>query len=199
MYCVNLVHSHINIFDSNHERIESLIQWHSKIKGKIHLIYDALCKATDWKKHKMPNLTHLKYPLQPCTLQAHANDDAFFAWKNIELWNGDTWQGNIEEVRYFYFTPSQFISVTTTSQNLTTIFNAAYRYFLQGRDATLFTFSSHEPDERVTTSIGQVLNWRTKGVATICLLVAFSQYYFCDTVTTLPFPVIIHSFWCCNT
>jgi hypothetical protein len=26
------------------------------------------------------------------------NDDAFFAWKNIELWNGNTWQGTIEEV-----------------------------------------------------------------------------------------------------
>jgi hypothetical protein len=125
MYCVNLVHSHIDIFDSNHERTESLIQWHSKIKGKIPLIYDALCMATDWKKHKMSNLKRLKYPFQPCTLQAHINDDAFFTWKNIELWNGDMWQGNIEEVRYFYCTPSQFLSVTTTSQNLTTIFNAA--------------------------------------------------------------------------
>jgi hypothetical protein len=69
MYCVNLVHSRIDIFDSNHERTESLVQWHSKIKGKIPLIYDALCKATNWKKHKMPNLTRFKYHFQPSTLQ----------------------------------------------------------------------------------------------------------------------------------
>jgi hypothetical protein len=50
MYYVNLVHSRIDIFDSNHKRTESLIQWHNKIKAKIPLVYDALCKATDWKK-----------------------------------------------------------------------------------------------------------------------------------------------------
>jgi hypothetical protein len=114
MYCVNLVHNCIDIFDSTYERTESLVQWHSKIKGKIPLIYDALCKAMDWKKHKMPNLTCFKYPFQPCTLQGYINDDAFFAWKNIELWNGNTWQGNIEEVRYFNYTTSQFLSDTTT-------------------------------------------------------------------------------------
>jgi hypothetical protein len=47
MYYVNLVHSCIDIFDSNHEGMESLVQWHSKIKGKIPLVYDALCNAMD--------------------------------------------------------------------------------------------------------------------------------------------------------
>jgi hypothetical protein len=98
MYYVNLMHSHIDIFDSNHERTESLVQWHNKIKGKIPLVYDALCKAMDWKNHKMPNLRRFKYPFQPCTLKGHVSDDAFFAWKNIELWNRNMWQGTIEEV-----------------------------------------------------------------------------------------------------
>jgi hypothetical protein len=26
------------------------------------------------------------------------NDNAFFAWKNIEYWNGDAWTRHIEEV-----------------------------------------------------------------------------------------------------
>jgi hypothetical protein len=130
-YYANLVHSRIDIFYFNHERTKSLVQWHSKIKAKFPLIYDALCKATDWKKHKMPNLKRFKYPFQPCTLQGYVNDDAFFAWKNIELWNGNTWQGTIEEVWYYTFTTAQSLYCCNTLSQPGHHFNAVLVTFRQ--------------------------------------------------------------------
>jgi hypothetical protein len=38
-----------------------------------------------------------KSPFNPYTKQAHSNDDGFFAWKNIESWNGDSWTEKIDE------------------------------------------------------------------------------------------------------
>jgi hypothetical protein len=70
----------------------------------------------------MPNLTRFKYSFQPCTLQGHVNDDAFFTWKNIELWNVNMWQGTIEEVLYYNYTTPQFLYVTTTLHNPPIIF-----------------------------------------------------------------------------
>jgi hypothetical protein len=115
----------------------------------------------------MQNLKRFKYPFQPCTLQGYVNDDAFFAWKNIELWNGNTWQGTIEEVLYYTFTTTQSLYCCNTFSQSGHHFNAAQRYFAQSRDATLLTISSNEPDERVTASIGQVPYWRSKGIAII--------------------------------
>jgi hypothetical protein len=40
---------------------------------------------------KMTNIAWFKIPFQPYTRQGHENDDVFFAWKNIEYWNGDAW------------------------------------------------------------------------------------------------------------
>jgi hypothetical protein len=88
VYYVNLIHNHIDIFDSNHDRTESLVQWHNTIKGKIPLIYDALCKATDQKNTRCQTL-HASNP--PFNL-AHFRDTSmmmpFFAWKNISYGTG---------------------------------------------------------------------------------------------------------------
>jgi hypothetical protein len=72
------------------------------LKDKTQLIYDTLCKATKWQENKMPNITHFKLPFQPCTRQGHVNDDAFYAWKNIELWNMGSWIRPIDEVTMIY-------------------------------------------------------------------------------------------------
>jgi hypothetical protein len=84
MYCINLVHSRIDIFHNDHWRPHDVIELHNKIKDKTQLISDALCRATEWKKNKLPNITRFMLPFQHCTRQGHKNDDAFFAWKNIE-------------------------------------------------------------------------------------------------------------------
>jgi hypothetical protein len=78
MYCINLVHSQIDIFDSNHWIPQDKIELHNKLKDKMQLINDALCMATKWKESKLPNITRFKLPFQPCTRQGHKNDDAFF-------------------------------------------------------------------------------------------------------------------------
>jgi hypothetical protein len=89
MYCLNLVHSRIDIFDSNKWEDTSLVDLHKPLKEKIPLIYKALiykalCEVIDGQKKKMSNIAHFKSPFNPCTKQAHSNDDGFFAWKNIE-------------------------------------------------------------------------------------------------------------------
>jgi hypothetical protein len=68
VYCINLVHSRIDIFDTCCGRTEPIVQWHNTLKAKIPLVYEALCEVMDWKKHKMPNLTHFKAPFQHCCI-----------------------------------------------------------------------------------------------------------------------------------
>jgi hypothetical protein len=91
MYCINLVHSRIDILDSNHWRLQDILELHDKLKDKTQLISDALCRPTEWKEKKMLNIARFKLPFQSCTRQGHENDDVFLAWKNIEYWNGDAW------------------------------------------------------------------------------------------------------------
>jgi hypothetical protein len=79
MLCVNLVHSRIAIFDSNHWTKQEVIELHSTLTEKIPLIHDALCLATEWTKNKMPNISRFKSPFQACTRQMHVNDDAIYA------------------------------------------------------------------------------------------------------------------------
>jgi hypothetical protein len=67
MYCINLVHSQINTFDSNQWRPHDVIELHDKLKDKTQLISDAMCRATEWKEKKMPNIAQFKLPFQPCT------------------------------------------------------------------------------------------------------------------------------------
>jgi hypothetical protein len=98
MYCINLVHNQIDIFDSNHWRPQDVLELYDKLKDKMQLISDDLCRATEWKENKLSNIAWFKLPFQPCTRQGHKNDDIFFAWKNIEYWNGDAWTRRIEEV-----------------------------------------------------------------------------------------------------
>jgi hypothetical protein len=62
VYCINLIHSRIDIFDTCCDRYESIVEWHKPIKEKIPLIFNALCEVTDWKKLKMPNLNHFQNP-----------------------------------------------------------------------------------------------------------------------------------------
>jgi hypothetical protein len=50
MYCINLVHSQIDIFNSNHWKLQDVIELHDKLKDKTQLISDALCRATEWKE-----------------------------------------------------------------------------------------------------------------------------------------------------
>jgi hypothetical protein len=102
MACVNLVHSRTDIFDSNHWRKQEVIELHRTLKEKIPLIHDALCLSTKWTKNKMSNISHFKSPFQACTWQPHVNDDAIYAWKNIELWIGDKWIAQVEEVNVMH-------------------------------------------------------------------------------------------------
>jgi hypothetical protein len=51
-----LVHSQIDIFDSNHRRPQDILELHDKLKDKTQLISDALCRATEWKENKLPNI-----------------------------------------------------------------------------------------------------------------------------------------------
>jgi hypothetical protein len=67
MYCINLVHSQIDIFDSNHWRPQDALELHDKLKDKMQLISHDLCMATEWKENKLPNITRFKLPFQPCT------------------------------------------------------------------------------------------------------------------------------------
>jgi hypothetical protein len=102
MLCINLIHCCIDILDTNQWKPQDIIELYSMLKDKTQLIYDTLCKATKWQENKMPNITHFKLPFQPCTRQGHVNDDAFYAWKNIELWNMGSWIRPIDEVTMIY-------------------------------------------------------------------------------------------------
>jgi hypothetical protein len=60
MYCINLVHSRIDIFDSKHWRPQDIIELHDKLKDKTQLISDTLCRDTEWKENKLPNIARFK-------------------------------------------------------------------------------------------------------------------------------------------
>jgi hypothetical protein len=62
MYCINLVHSRIDIFDINHWKPQDVLELHDKLKDKMQLINDALCRATEWKEKKMSNIAWFKLP-----------------------------------------------------------------------------------------------------------------------------------------
>jgi hypothetical protein len=57
-----LVHSQIDIFGSNHWRSHDVIELHNKLKDKMQLISADLCRATEWKENKLPNITQFKLP-----------------------------------------------------------------------------------------------------------------------------------------
>jgi hypothetical protein len=67
MYCINLVHSQIDIFYSNHWRPQDILELYDKLKDKMQLVSDALCRATEWKENNLPNIARFKLPFHPCT------------------------------------------------------------------------------------------------------------------------------------
>jgi hypothetical protein len=60
IYCINLVHSRIDIFDSNQWRPANVIELHDKLKEKMQLISEPLCRATERKEKKMSDILHFK-------------------------------------------------------------------------------------------------------------------------------------------
>jgi hypothetical protein len=157
MYYINLVHSRINIFDSNHWRPQDILELHDKLKDKTQLISDALCRASKWKEKKMANIARFKLPFQPCAWQGHENDDTFFAWKNIEYWNRDAWTRQIKEVtnetyvRIIVFTSIFTSHIRCNSAANLVVFYAEQRNTLPGRDSAV----PHVPPDEKTKDLPQ--------------------------------------------
>jgi hypothetical protein len=102
------------------------------LKDKAQLIYDMLCKATKRQENKMPNITHFELPFQPCTRQGRVNDDAFYVWKNIKLWNGDSWIRPIDEVTVIY----SVLQFCNNKQPVLTNYCHQRFYFIQNKGMT---------------------------------------------------------------
>jgi hypothetical protein len=91
----------------------------------------------------------------------HENDDAFFAWKNIEYWNGDAWTRRIEEVTiktydalllYLVHTSMFTTQIWMNSVNKPIAFTVDQRNIIPARDATLPHVPPHEPAKRPATT-----------------------------------------------
>jgi hypothetical protein len=132
MLCINLIHCCIDIFDINQWKPQDIIKLHTILKEKTDLIYEALCRATKWRQNKMPNITRFKLPLQPCTRQCHINDDTFYVWKNIELWNGDSWIRPIDEVTIM----QTVLQCRNNKQPIITYYCHKRFYFMQNKGTT---------------------------------------------------------------
>ncbi|TVU04206.1 hypothetical protein EJB05_50232, partial [Eragrostis curvula] len=98
LYCINIPQKRIDILDSNDWKSKGINQdkWHEPLKAKIPLMYEVFCKATDWNKMKMPDFSRYKAPYRSCVKQQKEDDSAIFSWKNLELWQGDSYAGPVD-------------------------------------------------------------------------------------------------------
>ncbi|CAL5034729.1 unnamed protein product [Urochloa decumbens] len=88
VYCINLIHNHIDILDSidywwcRRDRNER----HQPVWNKLPLINAAFKKITNGK---FPTFFNWSRPFVDVPKQAGPSDCMFFCWKYMEFWDGD--------------------------------------------------------------------------------------------------------------
>jgi len=119
VYCINLIHDRIDILDSSpddHRLYHQVVG--NRIIPRLNLLFQ------DATEGKLKSFTRFRRPILPVPLQRNATDSGFFAFKFMELWNGESFHLPILTVR-------PIIVLTFTSKTLPLCCNVADLLSLQ--------------------------------------------------------------------